>query len=229
MDRHHVTDQKQVDRDTIIPLLLLIAATTGMIDAVSVLGLGRVFTANMTGNVVFLGFAFAGAPGFSWQLCLAALFSFLIGAAAGGRLSLVHGSHRRRWLTIVAIIEAGLLIVAAAIGGAVSDVKASILPMIVLTGTAMGMRNATVRQLKIPDMSVTVLTMTITGIAADLRLAGGGNPNVDRRLMAIAAILAGAFAGGLLVTRAGLEIPLLVAAAGTLVPTLVLARDLPQS
>ena len=43
-------------------LLLLLSATTGLVDAVSVLGLGKVFTANMTGNVVFLGFAAAQTP-----------------------------------------------------------------------------------------------------------------------------------------------------------------------
>jgi uncharacterized membrane protein YoaK (UPF0700 family) len=44
-------------------LLRLLSLTTGLVDAVSVLGLGKVFTANMTGNVIFLGFALAGTPG----------------------------------------------------------------------------------------------------------------------------------------------------------------------
>ena len=39
-----------------LPLILVVlTVTTGLVDAVSVLGLGRIFTANMTGNVVFLG------------------------------------------------------------------------------------------------------------------------------------------------------------------------------
>jgi uncharacterized membrane protein YoaK (UPF0700 family) len=46
-------------------LLLLLTVATGVVDAVSLLALGRVFIANMTGNVVFIGFALAGAPGFS--------------------------------------------------------------------------------------------------------------------------------------------------------------------
>ena len=46
-------------------LLLILTAVTGIVDAVSILSLGRVFVANMTGNVVFAGFAAVGAPGFS--------------------------------------------------------------------------------------------------------------------------------------------------------------------
>src|SRR2546427_13138882 len=68
-------------------LLLVLTITTGLIDAVSVLGLGRVFTANMTGNIVFLGFALTGVPGFSPSRSVAALASFLVRAVIGGRLS----------------------------------------------------------------------------------------------------------------------------------------------
>jgi uncharacterized membrane protein YoaK (UPF0700 family) len=224
-----MTAGAQARRDTIVPLLLLMAATTGLVDAVSILGLGHVFTAVMTGNVVFLGFALAGAPGFSWQYCLTALFAFLVGAASGGRLFLAHGHRRRRWLTIATTIEAGLLVCAALVGALAFGAAGSIPVMILFTGLAMGLRNTTVRQLKVPDITVTVLTMTITGIAADSSLAGGSNPNVARRMMAVAAILSGAFIGALLVIRTGVTIPLLAAAAGTLLPTLALARDVSAS
>jgi uncharacterized membrane protein YoaK (UPF0700 family) len=61
-------------------LLLLLSVVTGLVDAVSYLALGHVFVANMTGNVVFLGFALAGAPGLSAPASLAALAAFLLGA-----------------------------------------------------------------------------------------------------------------------------------------------------
>src|SRR2546428_13703982 len=80
-------DQAGQERPASLPqLLLVLTVTTGLIDAVSVLGLGRVFTANMTGNVVFLGFALARVPGFSLVRSLAALAAFLAGAVIGGRL-----------------------------------------------------------------------------------------------------------------------------------------------
>ena len=224
-----MTETRGSPRDRIVPLLVLISATTGLVDAVSVLGLGRVFTANMTGNVVFLGFALAGAPGFSWRYCTAALLAFLAGAAGGGRLSRAGGEHRRRWLLIVAGLETALLVGAAAIAALTAGSEAALIGMIVLTGAAMGIRNATVRQLKVPDLTTTVLTMTITGIAADSRWAGGDSPNFGRRLVSISAIMAGAFVGALLVLTTGLALPLLVAAAGTLIPTIALARDVPAS
>src|SRR3989475_4475179 len=98
------------ERPASLPLLLLaLTVTTGLIDAVSVLGLGRVFTANMTGNVVFLGFALARVPGFSLVRSLAALAAFLAGAVIGGRLAIRLEGSRRRWLAPRAGVQAGPL------------------------------------------------------------------------------------------------------------------------
>src|SRR5919201_6283949 len=80
-----------------LPLLLLgLTVVTGVVDAVSILALGRVFVANMTGNVVFVGFALAGAAGFSNAASLSALGGFLVGAAVGGVAVDRLGSHRGR-------------------------------------------------------------------------------------------------------------------------------------
>jgi Protein of unknown function (DUF1275) len=77
-----------------LPVLLLVLTTmSGLIDAVSILGLGRVFVANMTGNVVFIGFALAHAPGFSLLASVAALVGFLIGAFLGGILVAKFAGH----------------------------------------------------------------------------------------------------------------------------------------
>src|SRR2546430_6648880 len=85
-------------------LLVVLTITTGLIDAISVLGLGRVFTANMTGNIVFLGFALAGVPGFSPSRSLIGLAAFLAGAVAGGRLGVRLDASRHRWLFIVTLV-----------------------------------------------------------------------------------------------------------------------------
>src|SRR5256712_3976779 len=91
-------DQAGQERPASLPqLLLVLTVTTGLIDAVSVLGLGRVFTANMTGNVVFLGFALARVPGFSLVRSLAALAAFLAAAVIGGRPGVpLPGARPRR-------------------------------------------------------------------------------------------------------------------------------------
>jgi uncharacterized membrane protein YoaK (UPF0700 family) len=186
------------------------------VDAVSFLGLGHVFTANMTGNVVFLGFALAGAPGLSILRSLASLAAFLAGALLGGRFGLaMAGAPQRRWLLRATVLEAGLLI-SAAVASIGFDASAStptsrLYAVIVLTALAMGFRNATVRRLAVPDMTTTVLTLTLTGIAADSSLAGGSNPRIGRRLASVVCMFAGAAAGVALLPM-GLAAPLALSA-----------------
>jgi len=208
-------------------LLLLLSLTTGLVDAISILGLGKVFTANMTGNIVFLGFATAGAPGFNWLPYVVALTTFLAGAAIAGRIGKAHvGLPLRRWLTVAALVESGLLGIAGivAIGFQPDAVDARLLVIIALTAVAMGFRNATIRQLKVPDMTTTVLTLTLTGLAADSGLGRGGNPNWQRRIGSVVAIFAGAVIGALLVLHTSLSVPLVLAGALVLVGTLACAR-----
>lgn len=76
----------------LVLVLITLTVVSGLIDAVSYLGLGRVFTANMTGNVVVLGFAAAGAPGFSVPRTATSLCCFLLGAVAGGRVATRFGA-----------------------------------------------------------------------------------------------------------------------------------------
>jgi hypothetical protein len=96
-------------------LLLTLTLVTGLVDAVSILALGRVFVANMTGNVVFAGFAIAGAPGFSLSASAFALAGFLIGAALGGRLTSRVGHDRALHVRAATGAELGLVVGALAI------------------------------------------------------------------------------------------------------------------
>ncbi len=210
--------------------LSLLTMVSGIVDAVSYLGLGHVFTANMTGNVVLLGFGVAGAPGFSVAASLASLAAFLVGAVVAGRMTL-HVSSRRRWLLLAMGIEclftAGAALVAAADGGHVSTGSARYM-VIVLLAFAMGIRNATVRRLSVSGITTTVLTMTLTGLASDSSLAGGTNPEGARRLSAVALMFLGAIVGAVLLLHTGATWPLSIAALGLLVTGLAFARS-PQS
>src|SRR2546426_8689305 len=85
----------------------------------------------------------------------------------------------------------------------------------------MGLRNATVRRLAVPDLTTTVLTLTLAGLGADSSLAGGSNPRFARRVGSVAAMLAGAVAGGLFVLLVGGALPLAVGGGITLLATLV--------
>src|SRR6266446_7050602 len=96
-----------------LPLVLIgLTVVSGLVDAVSYLGLGHVFVANMTGNVVFLGFAVAGAPDFSIPASLTAIAAFLVGALAGGRLGSSMAQQRSRFLGIAILVELGLVAIA---------------------------------------------------------------------------------------------------------------------
>jgi uncharacterized membrane protein YoaK (UPF0700 family) len=85
--------------------------------------------------------------------------------------------------------------------------------MIGVLGFAMGVRNSSVRRIAVPDMTTTVLTMTLTGLAAESILAGGNNLRAGRRASSVAAMFIGAFAGAALFLHVGTGLPLLIAAA----------------
>ena len=178
----------------------------------------------MTGNIVFLGFALAGVPGYSARRSLAALAAFLVAAVIGGRLGTRLDASRRRWLLTVAFIESGVLF-AAALAASGYDREtlapvARLYTLIVLTAVAMGIRNATARRLAVPDLTTTVLTLTLTGLGADSRLAGGNNPRWARRVASVGAMLGGAAVGAMLVLSVGLVWPLALIGAITLLATL---------
>jgi uncharacterized membrane protein YoaK (UPF0700 family) len=89
----------------------------------------------------------------------------------------------------------------------------------------MGLRNATVRRLGVPDLTTTVLTLTLTGLGADSGAAGGDSPRWERRVAAVALMASGAVLGALLVQRGGLVLPLLAAGALAIVVAAVAARS----
>src|SRR5262249_56553684 len=162
-------------RHPLTRVLLVLTLTTGLVDAVSYLGLGRVFTANMTGNIVLLGFGIAGSGDLPVVAPLVSLAAFLVGAGGGGllakRVESRHAEHIARALGLeVALIAFGAVVAAAV------DVRPGALSgyvVIALLALAMGIRNATVRRLGVPDLTTTVLTMTLTALAAASPPPGG--------------------------------------------------------
>ncbi|MCW0213192.1 MAG: DUF1275 domain-containing protein [Pseudonocardia sp.] len=145
-----------------VAALLTLTATTGLVDAVSFLRLGRVFAANMTGNVVFLGFGVVASSDVDVLASALAIAAFVAGAVAGGRVGR-------------------------------------------------------------PDLTTTVLTMTLTGLSSDSVLAGGPGGRPQRRFGSVLAMFGGAATGALLlqITFAG-TLGLAAAAVGAV--ALVFAR-----
>ena len=193
--------------------LLVLTFTTGLVDAVSYLGIGHVFTANMTGNIVFLGFGIAGSGGLPVVAPLISLAAFLVGAGGGGvlasRQAQRHAQHMARALSIEVLLVALAAILAAAVKVRANAVSGD--AVIALLAFAMGVRNATMRRVAVPDLTTTVLTMTLTGLAADSQLFGGSGKGSLRRTTAVVAMLLGALAGALLL-KTSLFLPLALAA-----------------
>nr|WP_028049653.1 YoaK family protein [Cellulomonas sp. URHD0024] len=203
-------------------LMLALTFTTGIVDAVGYLGLDRVFTANMTGNVVILGMALVGGNDLPILGPAIALAAFLGGAAIGGRVlrtAPAGWSHR----TSMTFLATGVLAVGLGIAAVVEPPAQGQVWALVVTGVlavAMGLQAAAARRLAVKDVTTVVVTSTLTGLAADSRLAGGTGDGWARRSLAVALILVGAAFGALLLKvggERGVGVGMLVAGALALV------------
>jgi uncharacterized membrane protein YoaK (UPF0700 family) len=210
------------DRRTVAALLTL-TIVTGLIDAVSYLRLGRVFVANMTGNVVFLGLSVQPHSGLSTVASLVAIGGFVVGGIGGGRLAAAQSHQTARWLGIALGTEAVVIAVVALL------TSTGVLPAqahgswatIALLAAALGLQNSTIRHLGIPDLTTTVLTLSLTGLAADGHWRG--RPT-RRRAASVLAMLAGAAVGaGLL--QASTSAVIAVAAALVAIATILLSQS----
>jgi uncharacterized membrane protein YoaK (UPF0700 family) len=180
--------------------LLMLTFATGLVDAVSVLVLGHVFVANMTGNVIFLGFWLVPHSGIDLLAAVVSFASFVSGAVLGGRLARHLGACVRRWIAVALGIEVVLLVVLSVLAGA------GVLPyqgngrLILLAGLAVafGSQTTMARQFGVQELSTTVLTQTIVGIGFDSRLAGGTGQREKLRYGVVLTMCAGAAVGSTL-------------------------------
>lgn len=208
-------------------LMLALTFSTGVIDAVGYLGLDRVFTGNMTGNVVILGMGLANVADLPVLGPLVALLGFITGAAFGGRT--LSGSESG-WslkttgmLLGVASVQVTLAIVTL-IESSLSRPAATLL--IATLGVAMGLQAATARHIAVQDITTVAVTATIAGLAADSATGRKGLPYWRRRISAILLIGLGACTGALLV-QLHIAAGLLLAALITVTVTLAGHRSRP--
>lgn len=189
------------ERRTVVALLLLTFAT-GLVDAVSVLFLGHVFVANMTGNVIFLGFWFVPHSGVDLLAAVVAFVSFVVGTILGGRFARHLDYDVRRWLTVAMGTEVLLLGMLSILAGTGVLQYHDNGRLFLIAGLAVtfGAQAATARQFGIQELSTTVLTSTIVGLGLDSRLAGGRGERERLRYAVVFTMLAGA-AVGATVTR----------------------------
>src|ERR1700735_3481689 len=161
-------------------------AVAGLGDAVSFLSLGRVFTANMAGNIVLLALATVHVSGLSIARSLMALLGFLVGAILGGRvMARASADSQIRFAAQAFLLEVAFLFAASfcrtGYRGNLQEHSVQPFALIALTALAMGTRNAPFGKLAVPDLTTTVLTLTITGIGADFFAREQPDPEIDQK------------------------------------------------
>jgi len=184
------------ERTTVVALLMLTFAT-GLVDAISVLVLGHVFVANMTGNVVFLGFWLAPETTVDMAAVMVSFTCFLVGAVIGGRYARHLSSKVRVWLATALGTEVVLLTtMAILVGTGVLDYHShQKVILIAVLAITFGAQSAAARQFGVQELSTTVLTSTIVGIGVDSRLAGGTGEREELRIVIVLTLCIGAAVG----------------------------------
>ena len=204
-------------------LMLALTFTTGINDAVGYLGLDKVFTGNMTGNVVVLGMALAGGSGLPVLGPALALVGYVVGAAIGGRAMRYAGTGWTRPVTAgfgaVSVIMLALGTLLLVLDDPSHDVMVAVTTS---AAVAMGLQATTARHVAVSDVTTVVVTSTLTGLAAD-PFRGTHLPRAVRRFAAIAFILVGALVGALLL-KVTLGLGLVVA--GTIIALVTIAGGL---
>jgi uncharacterized membrane protein YoaK (UPF0700 family) len=225
----HVSPIRLCARETQRDILLIaLTFASGSVDAISYFGLGKTFSAFMTGNMVFLGFGIAHLGGPAIVPVIVALSMFATGSYVGLRIWALRGRDFGLWpprmsvlLLLVAIGEAGFLAVWAVTSGQPSTVITDVL--LGLFSLAMGIQTAAVRSLGVQGVFTTAGTFTLVAVVGIL---AGARPRAEMRRLAgvLIGLVTGAIAGGLLFLHARsaapvlpLAITILVALAGCLV------------
>jgi uncharacterized membrane protein YoaK (UPF0700 family) len=195
------------DRQSVRDLLLVaLTVASGAVDAISYFGLGKIFSAFMTGNLVFLGFGIAEIEGPDVVPVIVALSMFTAGAYLGLRFTTLRSNESGLWppavtvlMVLVAIAEAGFLVVWLSTAGHPSTEVAEVL--IALFSLAMGIQTAAVRSLGVQGIFTTAGTFTLVAFAGTF--AGSRSRSEMPRLAGVLlGLVAGAVAGGLLFLHA---------------------------
>lgn len=193
--------------------LLLLTASTGAIDAVSYIALDKVFTGNMTGNVLFIGFALVGIDDIPLLNNVVALLGFIVGSIISGRIvgrgHPVHLPRRSMWTLVVSGVIIFLL---AGIWLASGPMPSWLL--LIVTGVlaaVMGTQVTAIKPIGNSDVTTIVVTNTLANLARDSRWGGGSSQAWLHRVLAVVAMGAGAALGAWVIVVANGAVALAIA------------------
>lgn len=193
--------------------MLALTFAAGAVDATSYLGLGRVFTANMTGNLVLFGLSVAQVQGLEVLRSGMAFVGYVLGVALGARV-LGRGGARGVWaarLTAVMVLETVFLALlwGGWLGSAAQPQPPWAEVMIVCSGAAMGLQSSAAQRLAVPSVSTTYVTGTLTSVITELALFGHPTTGWPLRAGVVLALAVGAGVDALMLLRVPLLAPLL--------------------
>lgn len=185
-------------------LLIALTAAAGAVDAISYLGLGHIFTANMTGNIVLLGLGVGQEVGSDILRSGVAFAGFAVGALlAGAALRQDSAAPWRPDVTaaLVGVLatQGGFLLGWELTGTRPAGGVQAILIAVLAVG--MGLQSGAVRSLPVSGVSTTYITGTLTGLLAELANRRK-KPDTARRVGVLVGLLAGAAVGGVLLSEA---------------------------
>ncbi|MFJ9936477.1 YoaK family protein [Streptomyces virginiae] len=212
-------------------LMVALTAVTGVIEAVSLLGLGPAFTAMQTGNVLFLAFGAAQAGSLPTLPAGISLAAFVLGVVCGSRLEAVMEVRGRRWFIMGLVVEAGLILAAAAVAWGLvpryGSPTARHLAVMAVLALAMGMRNTTIMRANVPGVPTTLVTRSMTAFLGGSSMGrdavyGFGTGGWRLRGLSVLAMFGGGLFGALLI-RAGCAVGWLLLPAGAAVLVVGLA------
>jgi uncharacterized membrane protein YoaK (UPF0700 family) len=195
--------------------LLLVGLTfaSGAVDAIAFLGLDKVFSAFMTGNLVFLGLGVAGAKEPDLMRVAPALVAFAVGVFVAVRIvKPTKGSGIWPQRVSIALGVAVLVQAAFLVGWLVTSGRPSVRAgdlLIVLSALAFGMQSGAVMSLNVKGVFTTAATATVIVLMSDE--AGWSQSAAERRRLAtvVVGLVAGAAAAAFLLFHARVYAPIL--------------------
>jgi uncharacterized membrane protein YoaK (UPF0700 family) len=205
--------------------LLLVALTfsSGAVDAISFIALGKVFTAFMTGNFVFLGLGLADAGGPGVLRVLIALAAFAAGVSAATRIIHAVKAGSGLWprgvtvtLGVAVVLQAVFLAIWVTTSGQPGTGSGDVLTAVM--ALAMGVQSGAILTLNVKGVFTTAATATVMFLMRDVATRSGSAATERARLAGVlVALAAGATAGGLLLVHARAYAPVLPLVATALV------------
>ena len=188
-------------------MIMALTVSSGAIDAISYFALGKIFTAFVTGNFVFLGLLAAGSGTQSLVSVVVSIALFAVGVYLATRIigpSKGSGAWPRRAtaaLGFTAVAQACFVAVWVVAGGQPLG-GGVVAVLIALWALAMGIQTGTVLSLGLPGVFTTAATATLTYLMSDVAHPRSSAAEKWRLAGLLVSLFVGATVGALLLAYA---------------------------